>query len=221
MVQHSFIGGPMNDVRRGLREPSLAKRLWDLDWTRVMPWTFDEVIVEYGSYEDALPFIQKHYPEIFGTSPGEARFLPQPLTEAKLRFGKEMDVFLLRDSNRIVGVIMAHPSDWTTYYLRSAAFLPDHRHRHIGRTFLENICAPLKAVGVERIEAECSPTNMTMVRLLTHQGYVLTSTTSSERWGFVARYTQFLDEEAETIFRRQHCAMPCERSSTLRKESQS
>jgi hypothetical protein len=74
--------------------------------------------------------------------------------------------------------------------------------------FLERIDQPLRGVGVERVEAECSPANVPVVRLLTSQGYVATASVSSERWGLMLRYTKFLSADAASAFMRQYTAMP-------------
>ncbi len=186
----------------------LSTRLWDLKWKRVLPWTFEEVSVDLGVFDDAIPFIQQHYGQIFGTQSGEARFLTDPLTETKRRFGAEMDVFFLRAPEGTIGVVMGHPTDWTTYYIRSAAFLPEYRARHFGSRIVEEMYEPLREVGVERLEVECSPANLPMMRMMVGQGFMMTSTVNSERWGYMARFTRFLREEGEAVFLRQYCAAP-------------
>src|SRR5690349_2312393 len=105
----------------------LSKRLWDLDWSTQLPWRLDDVDVVHASFDDALSFIGAHFAAIFESDARAARFLTDPMTEAKARFGREMDVFLFRAGGEVVGVLMAHPSDWSTYYMRSAAFLPAFR----------------------------------------------------------------------------------------------
>jgi hypothetical protein len=186
---------------------SLSSRLWDLKWKRVLPWRFEEVAVEPSSFDDALPFVQQHYARIFGAQGSEARFLKDPLTETKRRFGCEMDVFQLRAPEGVIGVVMGHPTDWTTYYMRTVAILPEYRDRRLLTRFMERSYEPLRAVGVERIEGECSPANLPMMRMLIGQGFMMTSTSNSERWGYVARFTKFLREEAEVTFNRQFCVV--------------
>ena len=88
------------------RTVPLAERLWGLDWSQILPWSFEEVTVESGTFEDALPFIAEHYARIFGTNDGPARFLVEPMTPAKRRFGAEMDVFLFRAEGKTIGVFM-------------------------------------------------------------------------------------------------------------------
>jgi hypothetical protein len=187
---------------------SWSSRLWDLDWAQVLPWRFEDVAVESTSFDAALPFVQQHYGRIFGSGGSEARFLKDPLTETKRRFGSEMDVIQFRAPEGVVGILMGHPTDWTTYYMRTVAILPEYRERRLLTRFMERSYAPLRAVGVERIEGECSPANLPMMRMLIGQGFMMTSTANSERWGYIARFTKFLREEAEVAFNRQFCVVP-------------
>jgi ribosomal protein S18 acetylase RimI-like enzyme len=189
-----------------LRVP-LSVKLWDLDWSRVLPWTIEGVTVEHASFDEALPFVGEHYAAIFGTAEASARFLVEPMTPAKRRFGGEMDVFLFRDGGRSVGVHMSHPTDWSTYYMRTTALLPEYRGRGIVSRFMELVVEPLRAAGVARIEGDVAPTNTPMVKLNLAQGFVVTATTTSERWGVNLRLTKFLSDEAERVFARQFCTM--------------
>lgn len=187
---------------------SLSQRLWNLDWRDDFPLRFDDAQIEAATAEDVMPFVQAHYPAIFGHKDLADRFLPSPTTDAKKRFFAEMDYFVFRVGGDVVGVAMGNASDWTTYYVRSAAVLPEYRERGLLTRFFEHIDAPLRAVGVERIEAETSPANVPIVRLLTGRGYVVNGSTSSERWGLLLRYTKYLSEDARAAFVRQYTALP-------------
>jgi ribosomal protein S18 acetylase RimI-like enzyme len=184
---------------------TMSARLWDIRWKKLFPRRFDEVTASAVTFDEALPFVMQHYARIFGTQGSDARFLADPLTETKRRFCGEMDVFRYSAPEGVVGVIMGHPTDWSTYYIRSAAFLPEYRNRHFGSSFLDTIYEPLRQAGCERIEVETSPANMPMVRIMSSQGFFVTSTVSSERWGYMLRFTKFLKSEAEVAFRRQYC----------------
>jgi hypothetical protein len=195
---------------------SASLRLWGLAWDRVLPWTLAGVTVAPVRFADALPFIRESYPVIFGGLPGvrDDRFLATPMTDAKKRFCEESDTFLFRDGERTVGLLMASPSDWSTYYMRSVAILPEYRARRLLTGFMERCYAPLEAAGVERIEGECSPANVPMTRMLASQGFLVTSTGCSERWGMTVRYTRFLSNPAAAIFRRQFSSLPLDTEPT-------
>ena len=206
-MQQVDVAGPAPSMPP-VRGESLSKRLWNLDWAAILPWQFEEVSVESAHFDDALPFIREHYARIFGAAENEARFLASPMTEAKRRFCQEADVFLFRVEGKTVGMFMSHPSDWSTYYMRTAALLPEYRGRGLVSRFMERICAPLRAVGVERLEGDVSPANTPMMRLHIGQGFLATSTVCSERWGTIVHFTRHLSAEADSIFRRQFCNTP-------------
>lgn len=190
--------------------PSNASlRLLGLDWSATLPLDLDGISFDLGAFEgDAMPFMASHYGEIFGTSdPSAARFLAEPMTPAKIRYGAEMDVFVFRDAGRPVGLVISHPTDWSTYYVRTAAVLRDYRRRHLVVRYLDHIVEHLRRVGVARIETDVSPTNGPMVQFHLEQGFIVSSTSTSERWGVTLRFTKFLRDEAEQVFVRQFCAM--------------
>lgn len=193
--------------RRELDAQTLSERWWGLDWRSVLPFHFDDGHAELATMDDVLPFMKEHYASIFGAPDLEGRFLESPMTEAKRRFSAEMDCFLFRVEGEVAGVFMAHPWDWTSYYLRSTAILPRYRERRIMTHFFDRLAEPLREVGVERIEAEVSPMNTPIIRVLSGHGYVVTGQVASERWGLMLRYTKFLSEGANAVFKRQYTAM--------------
>jgi RimJ/RimL family protein N-acetyltransferase len=186
---------------------TLSQRWWGLDWREVLPFHFDDGRAEFATMDDVLPFMKEHYPAIFGVKDLESRWLENPMTEAKRRFFAEMDCFLFRVDGEVAGVFMAHPWDWTSYYLRSTAILPRYRERGIMTHFFDRLDEPLRSAGVERIEAEVSPANTPIIRVLAGHGYVVTGQVATERWGLLLRYTKFLSEGASAVFKRQYTAM--------------
>lgn len=197
---------------------TLSSRIWGLDWGAELPWSLGDATVAAGSFSDALAFVGEHYESIFGNGK-ESGFLSDPFTEAKRRFGDEMDVLLIRADCQVVGLLVAHPLDWTTYYMRSVAILPQYRERKLFVQMVERCFAPLAAVGVERIEGETAPTNTGMMRALTGLGFLVTSTANSERWGATVRFTKFLREEAASVFAERFCRTPSARGRPVSKSS--
>jgi GNAT superfamily N-acetyltransferase len=204
----SQTGRPESGIFTKPDTQSTSSRLWGLEWKHELPWDFDDGRVEYATKADVLPFIRAHYPSIFGLPGSESRFLPSPMTPAKDRFFDEMDYFAFYVEDKTVGVFMSHPLDWSTYYLRSTAILPEYRDRGLMSRFFEALEAPLLHVGVERIEADCSPLNTPIVRVMNSHGYFVSGSVASERWGFVSRYTKLISESARSAFLRQYAAMP-------------
>jgi RimJ/RimL family protein N-acetyltransferase len=179
--------------------------LWGVDWRAHLPWELDEgVTVDPGDLDTALPFIQEHYGAIF-ESEGDDRFLHEPLDPPKLRFLSTTDIFLFHHGTRLIGVLIAHPTDWSSYYIRTTGFLKEYQSRGYGFAWAERACEVLAAAGVGRIEAETTPNNFACIRVLTRLGFNITSTVNSERWGNMVRFTKFLSEDAETHFLDQFC----------------
>jgi hypothetical protein len=204
------IGVPESGVSRMHSDPLLhreswSRRLWGIDWQKILPLAFDEVRVEYESLADVLPFVAELFPKTFNVG---RQWLQEPMSEAKRRFGQDMDVFVFRTAEKIVGVLAGHPSDWSTYYWRTVAFLPEYQGRHLLTSFADHSYPPLRAAGVQRVEVDTSPANRATVRMLSGQGFIVTSTISSERWGLSLRFTKFLDEEAARIYTTQFLDVP-------------
>jgi hypothetical protein len=198
--------GPRSDVTRVVSPTSMSRRFWELDWSAELPWTIGDLTVESASLEDAIPFMRDHYPEIFAVD-GE-RFLVEEMTPAKARFWAEMDMFALRSAGRIVGLSAGHPTDWSTYYVRTFSLLPEYRERGVAGEFFARLGRTLKNAGVARWEADVSPANPAIMRTFLRLGGIVTATVSSERWGQMLRMTMFMNEDAETAFHRQFIQVP-------------
>jgi hypothetical protein len=199
---------------------SMSLRLWSLDWSAELPWHFEDGRAEAASVEEALPFMREHYPAIFDKPGEENGFLASPMTEAKRRFFGEMDFFMLRVGDDDAGIVMGHPSDWSSYYIRSVALLPQFRDRRLWSGFCGRLYEPLRAVGVERIEIETSPANVAMTRGLLGQGFLATASLSSERWGLLLRYSKFLLADAQDAFTRQYTATTFSQRARLNPNAQ-
>ncbi len=191
-----------------IRRSPLSKQIWGLDWREILPWQFDETEVVSGTLADAMPFIAEHYGKIFGAADQQVRFFHEPMTDAKRRFTEMSDVFLFRAEGRPFGVMIAHPTDWSTYYVRTTAFLPEQRNRHIMTRFVQRIYEPLIAAGVSRMEADTAPSNLAVQKILHGLEWMVTGTTNSERWGLMLRQTKLFREDAKSAFLQQFCVTP-------------
>lgn len=182
----------------------MSQRYWGLSWPSLLPWRFEgEIDCECSTIEEIRPFMQESYSTIFeGTAD---RWLRDPVSPAKIRFYQESDVFVLRQSGRIVGVLLANPSDWNTYYLRSVAFLPQCQNRGIVSDWIERAAEVLKEHGVLRFETEIAPGNVRAMHLLNRLGFVATGTLLTARWGALVRMTRYLNSEAGEFFAERFC----------------
>jgi hypothetical protein len=187
-------------------EPA-SKSLWGIDWSRDLPrrLTDDGVDLFASRIEDALPFIAAHYTEIFEQSAEQDGFFREPFDGAKQRYMQSADVLEVRHAGRTVGLLIGAPSDWSTYYLRSVAFLRAYQGRQLHGRILPWMFDELARAGVRRVEAETSPSNLATVLLLTRMRFNVTGNVLTERWGALLRLTRFLDESAEDVFLDKFC----------------
>ncbi len=183
---------------------TLSWRWFGIDWRQHLPWDTGDLTIAYGTHEDALPFIRDHYPAIFG--PNAEGWTAEPFTPAKLRFLQESDVFVVRDRQRVAGIALGNPLDWSSYYIRSLALLPEYRGRGVPRQLLRRLAPVLRHAGVTRIETDVAPGNRDST--LTHEllGFVATGMNNHDRWGSLLRFTGYLTDEAEQTHRRMFCA---------------
>jgi len=177
----------------------MSKRFWGLDWGALLPWRIDDdTRIEWGTFDDAESFIRATFPSTFNV---EKRWLVEPMSEAKRRFAAEMDVFLCRHRDEIVGVLAGHPSDWSTYYWRTVAMRPDFRGAGLLNALGDRIVPRMREVGIARMEADASAGNLVMMHFLQKIGFIVTGNVSSERWGLAVRLTHFLDPSMARIYR--------------------
>ncbi|HEY8428818.1 MAG TPA: GNAT family N-acetyltransferase [Sandaracinaceae bacterium] len=163
------------------------------------------VRVQLASLDEALAFTARHYARIFGSDPADDRFYAEALTPAKLRFLAVSDRFSFWENEEPIGLLMGNPIDWSTYYWRTVAFLPEHQGRGLLAAVLEHTDRVMRDAGIVRVEGETSPNNYRQMRLLLRLGYQVTGSVNSERWGTLLRLTKYLDEAAEEKFARQFC----------------
>ena len=97
--------------------------------------------------------------------------------------------------------MIGEPEDWSSYYIRTLAILPDYQRPALLRRFVRACLEePLTAHHVERVTAETSPSNVAMSRFLTEYRFHVTGHQLSERWGPLVRYTRFLDPDRDAMF---------------------
>jgi hypothetical protein len=203
---------PMSETMRAANAPTrsitMSQRLWDFNWVDCLPWTHHGVSCEVGTFDDAEVFMREHYGQIFGDV--SDRFLVEPMTEGKRRFCNELDVLVLRASDgRVVGICLGQPTDWSTYYFRSFAILPELRELGFASAFQKFLHASLSSSGkIARWEIETSTANAAMMRTMLSAGFVISAMINSERWGSVVRLTRFITKDADTTFRRQFVSVP-------------
>jgi hypothetical protein len=197
---------------RGSEETAAGSRfseaIWDIDWSEHLPLTItkDGVIVAESSFEQTAPFVRENLGAMFEEDPSSSPFLQGPSTAAKVRYYTEFgDFFEFKDNGRTAGILVCTPVDWSTYYIRFCAFLPEYQGRQLLHRFFPDFFGILKRAGVERVETETSPSNLAVMHIMNRFRFNVTGTILSERWGALVRFTKFLHEESENVFLRQYC----------------
>lgn len=195
--QTRAVGGPMK----------LSQELWGDSWFGTDPIDLGHGLsIRLGDLDEAMPFVSSHYPRCFETDPGLSPFLDETFDERKRQFYRRVaDVFVCRRHHHVVGIFIGNPKDWSTYYLRTAALLPEVRGGTAAKTFTALLLRRLAAANVKRVEVDTMPTNLAMVALLNRAGFNITGTCLSERWGALTCFTKYLNKEAESIFLDQFC----------------
>jgi hypothetical protein len=191
----------------------MSERLWAINWPS---WTYEGISCAAVAFDDVVPFIGKHYPSIFATEPD--RFFEEKMTPAKRRFLGECDAFLFRRGDVEAGIAIGHPTDWSTYYVRTMALLPEFREVGFTTEWVIRLGETLRTVGVERMECETSPANAPVHRMCLTTGWIQTGLVNTERWGSMIRYTRYLADEPKRVFHRQFINAPTTRRKN---ESQS
>jgi hypothetical protein len=185
---------------------SLSELFWGLDWTRHFPAELaGGVTVHASGYDAARPFISEHYRTIFHEDANGA-FSTARLNASKANYYRMAgDFFEIKEEKRTIGLVVGTPVDWSTYYIRSAAVLPEFQCRQLAPHVLSVMFVHLAAAGVDRVEADTSPSNLRVVQILTNLRFNVTGTVLSDRWGAQVRFTRFLDAQSEEVFLRQFC----------------
>lgn len=186
----------------------LSESLWDIDYDAYFPLAVSEdgITVQVVGVDDALEFVGDHYGALFGEA-NDSPFWSGDSPSARERYLRHAcDLFLFKDGHLPVGLFIGNPVDWSTYYIRSTAFLAKYQGRSVYQRFLAQLFALLTDAGVSRVEADTAPSNLQCVAALMRQRFVVTGSVLSERWGALTRFTRHLHPEAECTFLKQFCA---------------
>lgn len=184
----------------------MSQQLWGIEWAAELPFESGGLRVEFSSYERAKLFVAAHYATVFEehgtTSPFATDFSPVKRRYYEM-FG---DFFEFFDGDELAGLLVCNPTDWSTYYIRSAAMLPKYQGRRIVQQFYTSVLFPrLQRAGVERVEFNTSPSNLAMMHIAARLRFNNTGTILSERWGAMIHFTKFLAADKEEVFLSQFC----------------
>lgn len=194
--------------RGGGTPPRLSELLWGIRWDDILPIECAEgVTVHAASYDEAMHFVRAHYDDIFPSVPGSP-FGRVELNPAKERYYRHAaDFFEFRKDRRAIALMIGDPIDWSSYYIRSTAVLREYQGLTLMQRLFPIVFERLARAGVERVEADASPSNATSVQILTRFQFRAAGTVLTDRWGALTRFVKFLSPATETIFVSQFCAV--------------
>lgn len=189
------------------RTRGLSECLWNIDFSAHFPMVVsdDGVTVELAGAEEALEFASEHYGALFGDSETSPFFSGDSRAARERYLTHVCDVFVFKDGSRAVGLFIGNPVDWSTYYMRSLAFLEEYQGRSLHQRLLDELFAMLAKGGVCRVEVETAPSNLQGVSALVRQRFMASGSVLSERWGALTRFTKHLEPGAERVFLGQFC----------------
>src|SRR6185312_10969394 len=153
-----------------------SAQMWGFDLCDELPrqLTSDGIRAVAGSYERIRSFVAEQYAmfteEGHGCQPSE---LAQKSKQAYLSTG--CDLIGLMHGDEMIGLLVGAPEDWSSYYVRVFALLPEYQRPSLTRRFVrECLFEPLAVQGVERVVAETNPSNVAMTRLFSELGFFVT-----------------------------------------------
>ena len=186
---------------------TMSKKLWGVDWTTHLPFENGGFQVKASSYERAAAFIGQHYAAVFEEEAGASPFATD-LSAAKTQYYRIFgDFFDFYHGDELAGLLVCTPTDWSSYYIRSAALIPKYQGRRIVQQFYQDVMFPvLQGAGVERVEFDTSPANLAMMHIAARLRFNNTGTILSERFGAMVHFTKFLNGEKEDVFLQQFCS---------------
>jgi hypothetical protein len=186
--------------------PRLSQLLWGIEWSELLPCEMSAgVQVRWASPEVITQFIASNYGDIFGDAEQEG-YWRDPSTARAHYLRHVCDTFAFHHEDRVVGIFISNPVDWSTYYIRSVAFLPEYQGLGLVQHLTEFVGQRLSEYGVVRIEADTALSNHQCVAALLKQKFVASGTAISERWGALSKFTKFLDPAAESAYLARFCA---------------
>jgi hypothetical protein len=183
--------------------PTHSTQLWGFSVCDDLPRKIssDGVEAVVASYERISCFLAEQYAMFTEEGLGSA---PNAFAQkSKHAYLAGCDLITLIHRDKTVGIMVGAPEDWSSYYVRVFALVPEYQRLALTRRFVrECLFEPLARRGVERVVAETNPANVAMSRLLHELDFFVTGNQLSDRWGTLIRYTKFLDPACEQQFLR-------------------
>jgi GNAT superfamily N-acetyltransferase len=191
------------------RTARLSEEILGLRWERFVPRAIGAggAVLELADYEEASGFLARQRRLLLGAPAEPGGFSLLVDDPRKTRFCERVaDCFVLRIQGETVGALLGHLSDWSTYYVRYLAVLPDRRGQGITPDLAAWFVSVLSQHGVERMEIDAGVSHLPYLSRLIGLGFHVMGTLHSERWGATVRLVRFLSARHEEAFVNQFSA---------------
>lgn len=196
----------VKQLRQTPQSTSLSARIWGLDWQAHLPLRLSgDIFVEESSYEECARFAAEHFQRIYAGSAGSPFLWLDPNPAREFYYRTVGDFFSFKEQGKIIGIHVFTVHDWSTYYIRNTAILPEYQDRKLFQQLYERLVASMRGTSVERVVAETSITNPRVIHLLQKVGFIQTGMNLSERWGSMVQLTHFISDRHAGVFARQFC----------------
>ena len=188
--------------------PRLSQEIFGLDWSRILPFRVEsaDAWILAADHAEVTAFLSEHARTLLGPG-GSGSVLGFDSGSRKGAYcDRVADAFKIVRDGSTIGVLVAEPSDWSSYYVRYMSVLPDQRGRGLVNGFFELFMETLARHGIDRLEADVAASHLAQLRRLIGLGFYVMGNTHSERFGALVRMVRFLDARCERAFLDRFCA---------------
>jgi RimJ/RimL family protein N-acetyltransferase len=186
---------------------SFSERMWGFTWSEYLPVSLPTGVTLYQStFDEMSAFATRHFARIYQHDDEGSAFVWFESGEEKKQFYKCVGDFIrLEFEGETIGMFVGNPVDWGTYYIRSISIFPEMQGRGIFQSLLQWVFATLGTIGVARVEADISVSNLPSLKGSLNVGFSVVGQTISERWGALVLLRNILKPEFKQVFQRQFC----------------
>lgn len=187
----------------------LTGELFGISWETYFPHKLGDTNVKavHCSFSEALDFLKLHYNRINGIDPSTSAFFNNESNEQRRRFYERCgDFFLFVDGSKTVGSFCGNPIDWSSYYLRNVAILPEYQGFGLFQSFMSYYISVLAKHGINRVETEVAPSNLINVHVFNKLQFNVSGYANTDRWGTFIQFTKYLNPDCEAVFLDRFCS---------------
>ena len=186
----------------------LSEEIFGLDWNRILPFRVESAAAEILPADSAevAGFLAENASTLLGSRGSGSVIGFDPGPRKRDYCDRVADGFKVVREGRTVGVVVAEPSDWSSYYVRYMSVLPDRRGQGLVSGFVDLFTSVLPRHDVDRLETDISASHLAQIQRLVGLGFYVTGNNQSERFGSLVRMVRFLSVRCERAFQDRFCA---------------